>query len=142
MTAKVTTEIDDSEGEEGKPQEAEPSLQSLLSELTGKGGWADLDSGTLGQMLKKSIDGQRAQMRKSALQFRACFRETEAGRAVLEMLLNQTLRSVTWPVHAMTDPQMLMAYGVWREGQNAFVASIIEAIAAADNVDIKPRSEI
>lgn len=122
------------------PDEAEPSLQSLLEQLGAGGrGWADLDSQTLGKALEKQMRDQRQALRKEAIHFRECF-STPAGKIVLQSLLDQTLRAVTWPVSAMTDGQMLMSYGIWREGQNAFMASIVEAIALANNSDVKPRS--
>jgi len=136
---EVSEELDDTT----PGAEPEPSLQGLLEmAIRGSSGWNDLEPSTLGKLLKKQLHDQQTAMRKSSLKFRACFMETEAGREVMQILLNQTLRTTTWPVSAMTDPQMLMAYGIWRESQNAFMAAIIEAIAAADNIDMKPRSEM
>jgi hypothetical protein len=121
--------------------ETEPSLQSLLSGmLGGEGGWADLDSKSLGQALAKQLDAQRQRLRKEALVFREAF-STPAGRKALQIMLDMTLRRTAWPVHQMADAQMLMAYGIWREAENSFVAAIIEAMAVADNHDVKPRSQ-
>lgn len=136
MQPQVTEEPDET------GRQAEPTLQGLLSGMLGeKSGWADLDSKTLGEMLSKQQQAQRQALRKEALAFRQCFMETDAGRKVIEALLDRTLRSTAWPVHQMRDAHMLMAVGIWREAQNSFVAAIIEAIAAADNLDMKQRSE-
>lgn len=135
MPPRVTEEPDDTGAE------AEPSLKSLLENILGENaGWADLDNASLGKLLKRQTDAQRQAMRKQALDFRVCF-STPEGRRVLDMLLGMTLRTTAWPVHLMTDAQMLMAHGIWREAQNSFVAAIVEAMAAADNQDIKPRGE-
>lgn len=121
------------------PEEAEPTLHSLLEQFAGGRGWGDLDSQTLGKALQKQMRDQQQALRKEAIHFRECF-STPSGKIVLQALLDQTLRAVTWPVSAMTDGQMLMSYGIWREGQNAFMASIVEAIAVANNSDVKQRS--
>ena len=138
MTTTVTTETADMPDE--LPGEAEPTLQGLLGQLAGSGGWADLDAGNLGKLLQKQMQLQRAAMRKEAMAFRECF-ATEAGKKVLQILLDMTLRRTAWPLHAMTDANMLQAYGLSREAENSFMAGIIEAIAFANNATLQPRSQ-
>jgi hypothetical protein len=135
---KVTTETDDMPDELAPDTASEPSLDALMGQILGQG-WPEMDSKNIGQLLNKQMKQQQQAMRREAIMFRDCF-ATESGRKVLNILLDQTLRAVTWPVHAMTDANMMMAHGLWREGQNAFMASIIEAIAIANNQDVKPRS--
>jgi hypothetical protein len=135
---RVTTESDDMP-EDMDAAGAEPSLDALLNSFMGKSGWPEMDTANIGKLMNKQLRDQQQALRKEALAFRACF-ATPDGRKVLELILNQTLRAITWPVMAMANAQDLMAYGVWREGQNALVANIIEAIAAANNTDVKPRS--
>jgi hypothetical protein len=55
-------------------------------------------------------------------------------------MLNQTLRQAAWPVSAIRNIHDLMAFGIWREGQNAIVANIVDAIAMANNVEVQNRS--
>lgn len=138
MPARVTTETDDMPDDLAEATN-EPSLQSLLDQFTGQSGWAEMDTATIGKILSKQLREQQARLRKDALVFRECF-STPAGRRVLQILLDETLRRVVWPVGAMGNMQDLTGYGVWREGQNAFAANIVEAIAFANNSDVKPRS--
>ena len=135
-TPHATIEEDDMPDELGQ---AEPSLEALMEKMLGGAGWQDLNAENLGQLLGKQIEQQRQAMKREAQVFRECF-STPAGRKVLNIILDQTLRAVAWPVHAVKDGDMLQGIGVWREGQNALVATIIEAIAMAKNKDVQPRS--
>jgi hypothetical protein len=142
MTARVTTESDDTD----TGSEAEPSLDGLFEQMLGGGAnqpstWDQLDQGHLGKLLSKQLHDQRQRLRRDALKFRECFVNNPAGREVLQILLNQTLRVTAYPFNVITDAKMLMAFGMWREGQNQLVAGIIEAIAMADNKDMQPRSD-
>lgn len=131
----VTEESDDA-------PEGEPSLDGLLDIFNaGNGGWSDLNQKTLGKAMQAQTEAQSQRMRKEASLFRECFVDNAAGRKVLQIFLNQTLRSATWPVFQVRDAEMLMAIGIWRESQNSFVAAIIEAIAVANNQQVQPRNE-
>jgi hypothetical protein len=136
--ARVTTETDDMPDDLVPGSANEPSLEAMMNHIMGQG-WPEVDAKTIGDLQQKQLTAQRVAMRKEALLFRDCF-ATEAGRKVLDILLDQTLRAITWPLHTMQNADMMMAHGLWREGQNAFMAGIIEAIAMANNQDVKPRS--
>lgn len=139
MTARVTTENDDMP-EDPAPDGQEPGLDALMQQLMGSsGGWPQLEQQHIGKLFDKQLRDQQQALRKEAMAFRNCF-STPDGRRVLEIMLNQTLRQATWPVSAIRNVHDLMAYGVWREGQNALVANIIEAIAMANNNPVQTRS--
>lgn len=141
MAARVTTETDDLPDDlaDDTAGSAEPSLEALLDKAMGGGGWPELNSKTIGQLFDKQLRDQQQALRKDAMIFRECF-STKAGRRVLEIMLDQTLRQATWPVAAIRNIHDLTAFGIWREGQNALIANIIEAIAMAKNTAINPRS--
>lgn len=138
MPARVTTEIDDMPDDLAHAS-SEPSVQALLDQFTGNAGWTEMDSAALGKILQKQLSQQHARLRKEAIVFRDCF-STPAGRRVLEIMLDETLRRTAWPVAAISNINDLAGFGCFREGQNSIVANIIEAIAYANNSEVKPRS--
>jgi hypothetical protein len=129
-----------SEDADSQPQSisAEPSLESLLQSLAGGGGWNDLTGKSAGQILDNQRREQTLALKKQADLFRDVFLSGK-GREVLEIMMDQTVRKCAWPVHLMTDAQMLMMVGIWNEAQKCFVAAIIEAMAHAKNENMQPR---
>ena len=130
----MSEEID----EQPQSVSAEPSLESLLQSLAGGGGWNDLNGKTAGQILDSQRREQTLALKKQANLFRDVFLSGN-GRKVLEIMMDQTLRKCAWPVHLMTDAQMMTMVGIWNEAQKCFVHAIIEAIAQAENETIEPR---
>jgi hypothetical protein len=140
---EATDEIKEADADEADAVATqEPSVEQLLTNILGGGdAWSDLNGGNLGQMLGKQTQELKARMKREAMNFKLTFIDHAPGRAVLDTMLNQTLRSAQWPVHQMQNAEMLMAVGIWREAQSAFVAAILEAIATAQGKDMKPRSD-
>lgn len=120
--------------------DAEPSLSSLLAiarDLTGGGpGWEGVEPSS--QSLEKMRHEQQAAMRRGAIAFRDCF-ETEAGRVVLETILNETLRKAPDVVNFDGPLDKLALQLACREAVNAFVWGILQAIAQADGRQLEGR---
>ncbi|MBS1180436.1 MAG: hypothetical protein H6Q99_316 [Proteobacteria bacterium] len=120
--------------------DAEPSLSALLNvvrDLTGGGpGWDGIEPSS--QSLEKMRRAQQAAMRQQAMAFRDCF-ETEAGRIVLETLLNETLRKAPDVVNFDGPLEKLALQLACREAVNAFVFGILQAIAQADGNQLEGR---
>lgn len=118
--------------------DAEPSLAALLDlarDLTGGGpGWEGIEPSS--QSLEKMRRAQQAAMRKQALAFRDCF-STDAGRMVLETMLNETLRKAPDVVNFDGPLDKLALQLACREAVNAFVFGILQAIAQADGQTIE-----
>ena len=55
--------------------------------------------------------------------------DSSEGDKVLEWLLDQTLRRLTFNVMIHPDPAVAQQYGVFREGQNAMALSLLGLIA-------------
>lgn len=64
---------------------------------------------------------------------------TEAGRRVLDHLIDQTHRRSSWLGGLHLPMETIAAYGVWREGQNAMVQVIIEHVRLGQAKQTKPR---
>ncbi len=124
----------------------EPSLEGLLKQFLGGSeegdGWGGLDSKSIGNIIQKQHDQNAAAMKKEANLFRDCFLENPAGRKVLEIFLDNTLRKARVPFAVLSTGQNIHDFGTWRDAENAFVAAIVEAIAAAENVEVKARNTI
>lgn len=117
---------------------AEPSLDALLAmanDLLGGGpGWDGIEPSS--QSLEKMRRAQQAAMRKQAIAFRDCF-ATDAGRTVIETMLNETLRKAPDVVNFDGPLDKLALQLACREAVNAFVFSILQAIAQADGKTIE-----
>ena len=64
---------------------------------------------------------------------------TEAGRRVLDHLIDQTHRKSSWLGGLHLPMETIAAYGVWREGQNAIVQIIVEHVRLGNAKQSKPR---
>lgn len=138
-TGEVSATLDTAQPAPGP----EPSIEGLLKNFMGGGNtaWDDLDNSHLSSLVKKDQERRMKAMKAEANRFRRVFIENEDGRALLELFLNQTLRSCNWPVFAAPTPELFMVQGVYREAQCSWVAAIMEAIAFSYGQDVKPRSE-
>lgn len=58
--------------------------------------------------------------------------KTAAGKEVLEALMDESLRKLTWHWAADNSDQAMM-YGLMREGQNALMKFILQQIALAES---------
>lgn len=119
---------------------AEPSLDALLQaarDLAGGGpGWDGVEPSS--QALAKMHQAQRAVMRRQAIAFRDCF-GTEAGRIVLETMLNETLRKAPDVINFDGSLDKLTVQLACREAVNGFVFGILQAIAQADDRQLEGR---
>lgn len=111
---------------------AEPDLTKLLDALAGQMGGPEAGDAPLGQFMAERSREHNDRLQREAELFRDVFLRSEDGRKVLEILLDMTLRRLAWPVWHVSDPQMLMAIGIWREAENAFVAAILQAMARGE----------
>jgi hypothetical protein len=59
----------------------------------------------------------------------ARFASSPDGAEALEFLLDATLRRATFTAQLGLDPMQAYSFGVFREGQNALMASILKLIA-------------
>ena len=125
--------------------ETEPDIEGIMKQLMGGGflqsGWEGIENA--GQAIGKNRDDLRDQFSKEHEIIRDTF-STEQGQRCLELFLDQTMRRSAWPAEMNFGMEVLTTIGIFREGQNAFVAAIIEAFAAADKQDetkVKPRNQ-
>ena len=104
----------------------EPSASSIVEKYVG-GGWDALSKEAEDQTQRDNLAAVTAQY-EIAKDYIPCF-ASPAGAAVLEDLLNRTLRRSTWDATQGMD--QATAAGLFREGQNAIVTDIIGMMKAA-----------
>lgn len=63
------------------------------------------------------------------------------GELVLDWLLDQTWRRMSFAVMNHPDPQHAVLYGAFREGQNALALSILRMIAEGRSEEPPPQKE-
>ena len=115
----------------GRVPSIEDLLQDLLSEKSGHASEGIAGPAHIGEMVKRQFTDAQQAITKEARLFANVFWDDDAGRRVLEELIDQTLRAPQWPVWDINDPQMLLLYGVGREMQNELVRGIMRAINIA-----------
>lgn len=105
----------------------EPTLEGLVKNWQ-EGGWGALDDADKNARAQRR-EGAEAQY-DIAQKYAATF-ATIPGRAVLELLLDTTLRRTTWDG---TNKSMseATAHGLFREGQNSVVAMIVKYLSIAE----------
>ncbi|WP_336800490.1 Bbp19 family protein [Kaistia sp. MMO-174] len=79
--------------------------------------------------------------RKALLSAAASVFSGPDGERVLEWLLDQTWRRMTFAVMTHPDPQQALLYGAFREGQNALALSILRMIAEGRTETPPPQQE-
>ena len=135
--------LSDQYDEDDIPQD-EPSLAKTLDtlneEMGGEPGWPGLNTQKLEDKARERMRLDNLNAMRHGKLLREVLWDNPRGREVLEWLFDRTLRRRTW-ANPMIDPQMLMALGIWNEAQNTLVWDILDAIAKAGNVDLRPRSE-
>lgn len=95
--------------------------------------------------LEKQVDQtyeSRAKLYASSQKFQKLFSTTN-GQAVLELLMDQTLRRSTWM--AGDNAHVTMSYGLHREGQNSIMVWILkhlEIAQAGPPKKIEPQSPL
>ena len=116
----------------------EPSLEALLGSILGMKdaemaqAAGAFDEQSIGHLLQKRHKQQLEAMRSEAALFRRVFLDHEDGRAVLERMLDSTLRQPMWPLHQAQSMEMLTALGLWNEAQGRFVHLIVELLAMSE----------
>jgi hypothetical protein len=97
------------------------------------GGGMDALNSYMDALPQKAADSraaaQQEQKERERLAYKAAalFSSPE-GREVLEVLLDASLRRVTFDIPQMTDPMTTLVRGAFREGQNAIVAHLLQLI--------------
>lgn len=104
----------------------EPTLEGLVKSYT-EGGWSALEDADK-QARAQQRDSAEAQY-DIAQKYAATF-ATIPGRAVLESLLDTTLRRTTWDGTSKSMSEAT-AHGLFREGQNSVVAMIVKYLSIA-----------
>ncbi len=112
-----------------------PSIEDLMQDLLSEGGGHASEGlagpAHIGEMVKRQFADTQNAINKEARLFARVLWHDEAGRRVLEELIDQTLRAPQWPLWDIGDPQMLLLFGVGRQFQNELVRGILRAINIA-----------
>lgn len=119
------------------------TLENAMAAASGEG-WDFLDA--LEQGFGASPEARRkreltALERKALMSAAARVFSGRDGELVLEWLLDQTWRRMTFAVMNHPDPQHAVLYGAFREGQNALALSILRMIAEGRSEDPPPQQE-
>lgn len=121
----------------------EPTLEGLL------GRFASEDWGTWLGAIDQRLDPQAAHAkqeenkvaRQALAHATAKLFATPDGEKLLEHILDKTLRRVAFYTQLGLDPHQTVAWGAFREGQNALVVEIIRLIAEGRNEPPPPARE-
>ena len=108
---------------------SEPSLSAALDDAAKLEGWAFFEhvNDPAKGAAQKRVETTRGERAAAAL---ARFAASPDGAEALEMLLDGTLRRATFTAQLGLDPMQAYAFGVFREGQNSLMASILKLIAS------------
>jgi len=120
-------------------QEREPSAVPSLSDLQAMIGEGRSFHDLLGA--RKPLDGEDLYDQSPAFDAAVArlYNDTADGRLVIETLLNATVRQASWVGGLMQSSDTILAYGLFREGQNSIAAMFA---AAMHRHDLKAEEEI
>lgn len=105
------------------------------------GGWDALEGVSSEVRRRVALEDERSADEKRVINAAwARFAASEDGRRALEALFDVTLRRTVFFVNLNLPPDQVLAWGAFREGQNALAHAIARAIAEGQGDDPpKPR---
>lgn len=112
--------------------EARADIESLMARATAEDwSWLEAVEEKFGVKTpeQRRAKEQAAENRRSLARAAAKIFSTPEGAAVLEMLVDTSLLRTVFVTQLGIDPQQTLAYGAFREGQNALVFQLLRLIA-------------
>lgn len=115
------------------------SIEDILRQA-GSTGWDFFDQLDDETKRRAELEKARAMEENAAICHAwAEFYRDEGGRKALETLFDSTLRRTTWYASLGLPVDQMVAYGAFREGQNAFAYAIARCIAKGMGDDLKAK---